>query len=903
MRVPSVVRRVASSLLGRQALLSTIFAVFVLLSLLGQARIPIAVVRTSNLELVGIERMAIGHRLLAAVARRELSPGLPNAADFDATSILAPFGQPGSEYSLARDRVAARWRDARTEMPNLDALTDFASATTVLIGKLSDESQLTYDEDIDGINFGDLLSTQLPRAIDRAVLAAAIGQRLSKTSRFAERMAIVRYAAQAQFVWISADNDFELGREATAISQSRLIASHAAASRAFRVLLARLDALGDVASPASVATLRPASEAFVRASLAYADALEAALREIIAKRIAREYAALAFTIALAILTLGLGVLAEFSRRQAARREVRLRVETDRARAFEIELEHQRVNRARVLTEARFRSIFDHSPVGIATLDRYGALVERNVAMMALVDESFAILDRAFDLTRFTSVVAGDAPPHQTERAIDLPTGTRWIELTVFPIRISDGESIVAIATVADVTERKSLAERLRHEAAHDELTGLRARGAFVEDLGRVRGASRAPNSPWHVVMMVDLDRFKFVNDTFGHAAGDAVLVEVSRRLRSVFRAGDAIARLHGDEFAILVEVDDRAEIGGFAERVLERLRAPIAISGRSIAIDASIGIARLDADRTPEASLHDADTAMYRAKKLGRGRYVFFDDPMREATERYGRLASDLVAHLDAGAFRVAYQPIVALDEEAIEGFEALLRWRHPEFGEVGPDEFIAIAEEMGSIDALGGFVLREACRQAGYWNRRYPQLAPIRMNVNLSGRQLGDSIASEVERSLRDAGIPGESLILDITESALVESGPQISEIFARLRELGVRICLDDFGTGYSSLRYLQQFPIDEIKIDRSFVALVDRDLASKTISRMLLDLASSLGMPVVAEGIETGEQRDALRALGCHLGQGFFYSRARPPRDFEGPTSLALPRSVAGLEGVGAA
>ena len=895
-------RRIASSLLGRQALFSSIFALTVLLILLAQIRVPLALIAASRIEIVGIARIADAHRLLETIALAEVRGRPLSRTDATVAPVLASFVDANAPYLAERDIFGRALAAAQMHPRAAGALPRLATATAVLIVKLSDASRLTYDEDVDAINYGDLLSTQLPRLVDRASHAAAIAARRSTRSTLAERLSIARLAGQSDISWLAAENDFDLGSAATSIGTERLARARATQARAFATLLAGLDAIAKPPRNERAAQVRRAGTMFVRASAAYVSAIQDALDEIVARRIARQHGSIALIVVLCIVTLALGILAEFSRRRSTRQQLKLRIETDRARAFEFELARQRVDRARVLNEAQFRTIFDNSPLGIATIDAHGAFVERNRAMVEMSGEPLDLFDDAFDARAYGEVVAGSAPPYQIERRVVGADGVRWIELTVFPICISDGESIAAIAMIADVTERKVLAERLRYDAAHDALTGLASRIAFLNDVAISIEAARGDRRACRAIMLIDLDRFKFVNDTFGHASGDDVLIEVAGRLRGASRARDIVARLHGDEFALLVTLDDRRELATYAQRLQEALRLPVRIGGQSVGIDSSIGICTIVGAGVPETLMHDADTAMYRAKRSGRGRYVIFDEALREASVRYGRLASEMIAGLEAGDFRVEYQPIVALEETRIDGFEALLRWRHPQFGEISPGEFIPIAEEMGSIGALGSFILGEATRQAVRFNSDRGDLPRLAMSVNLSPRQLVEGIVAEVEQHLRDTGLPGHELILEITESALLESGPDVSDILQRLRATGARLCLDDFGTGYSSLRYLQQFPIDELKIDRSFVAAVDGDLASEPIARMLLGLAKALGIGVVAEGIETTRQRDRLLTLGCRLGQGYLFSKPRAARDFALATGLGLPVAEATLEGVGA-
>jgi diguanylate cyclase (GGDEF)-like protein len=619
------------------------------------------------------------------------------------------------------------------------------------------------------------------------------------------------------------------------------------------------------------------------AAQAYLTALDDTLDGLLARRIRREndrVALIGLLLAVAIAVV-LTLVARVSKGMLERERRALQIEKERAKALENELARRQAERARLLNEAQFRTIFDGSPLGIATLDRNGTPLERNPVLLAML-ERFSAVDASFDTVTFGGLLAGNLGPRQLEREVVAAGGySRWIDLTVFPLRVSDDEEVAAIAMLADATDRKLLSERLRYEARHDALTGLLSRNAFLADVAAAL-VSPPGGTSCQAVILIDLDRFKLVNDTQGHAAGDDVLRSIAKRLRDVVRADDVIARLHGDEFALFVSATSEADITHCVERAQRALRAPILIDGAPVSVDSSIGICIAPPDARADHILQNADTAMYSAKRSGRGRFVFFDGSMQEATSKWMRLASDMLLSLERGEFRVAYQPIVALEDASIVGFEALLRWNHHELGEISPVTFIPIAEETGAIVQLGRFVLAEASRQLSRWDWEHRKAAPVSMSVNLSVHQLAEYVIDEVQQCIAEAGIAGDRLILEITESALLESGAQTSDILTRLRASGVRLCLDDFGTGYSSLRYLQDFPIDQLKIDRSFVAGSDGSLASEPIVRMLINLAETMGVQLIAEGIESEAQCAQLVALGCRFGQGFLFSRPQAPSDF---------------------
>jgi len=430
-------------------------------------------------------------------------------------------------------------------------------------------------------------------------------------------------------------------------------------------------------------------------------------------------------------------------------------------------------------------------------------------------------------------------------------------------------------------ERRRLLEanqaRLRHEATHDPLTGLPNRTFFQERLAATLEHARARPDRVYAVLFVDLDEFKSINDSLGHIAGDALLMAVADRMRATVAADDFIARIGGDEFALLLaHRHDLGQVEDAVETIQDALVAPMLIEGRAVYNTASIGIAIIEAsDERIEGVLRNADTAMYYAKSLGRGRHAFFDHHMHyEATRRLA-LTSDLRAAIEAEQFTVEYQPIVRLSDTRLMGFEALVRWHNPATGEVMPGEFIPLAEDVGLVVPIGRYVFVDACRRLAEWRRRAP-LLDLRMHVNLSVQEvLEPDLDAFVARNLRRFGLSSDDLVLEITETAVIRSNTLSLGSMARLRATGVHLCIDDFGTGYSSLRYLHQLPFDAMKIDRSFVESTEGGLGSAPIVRMLIQLAKSYGIDVVAEGVETARQAEELVALECEFAQGFHFYR----------------------------
>ena len=454
----------------------------------------------------------------------------------------------------------------------------------------------------------------------------------------------------------------------------------------------------------------------------------------------------------------------------------------------------------------------------------------------------------------------------------------------------------------DITARKQAEQELAHQAFYDGLTGLANRSLFLDHTEQaLRRAGRTGSPP--IVLCLDLDGFKDINDSLGHLAGDDLLRTVADRLLGMVRAADTVARLGGDEFAVLV--DDTSgglpAAASLAQRLLQVIGEPVELDGHVVTVAASIGIVVAGAEATPLSLFRDADIAMYRAKAAGRATWVVFDPQMRVAALERIELERELGNALAEGQLRLVYQPVVDLQTEQVVGFEALLRWQHPTLGAIGPDRFVPIAEESGHIVPIGRWVLAEATRTAARWQRAHPAATPLSMAVNVSARQLaGGTLVEHVAEALYVSGIAPSSLVLEVTETALVTDPAAVAERLAELRALGTRLALDDFGTGYSSLSYLRQFDVDVLKIDRSFVNLLDGTEHDAAIVHGLVQLGHTLGLEVVAEGVETPAQRDRLREEHCDLAQGWLFARPLEVDDAEvlllgqvtGRPALPVPR-----------
>jgi diguanylate cyclase (GGDEF)-like protein len=439
-----------------------------------------------------------------------------------------------------------------------------------------------------------------------------------------------------------------------------------------------------------------------------------------------------------------------------------------------------------------------------------------------------------------------------------------------------------------VTDAKTF--QALNKASHDQVTGLVSRSLFMEQLQRgLSVASRAGDRLG--LLFVDLDGFKLVNDSLGHAAGDAVLAEVGARLRACVRTTDTVARLGGDEFGVLLagfETDD--EVIAVANRVLDQVSRPFDLTGQDVFIGASVGVTfSTPASPDADALVRDADLAMYLAKRTGKGRYEVFRPEMQEDFEKTLNLATDLRLAVEREEFIVHYQPICTLADGELTGLEALVRWRHPTRGMVAPMDFIPAAEETGLIIPIGHWVLREACRSTSAWNQRraLAGLPELTIHVNVSTRQLRDDTAEMVADALRETGLTPSRLVLEITESHLALDLTQVCHQLHRFKELGVGLAIDDFGTGYSSLLALRQFPIDTIKVDKSFVADLDSGGDRSDLTRAIVQMGRTLRREVIAEGVESESQRWALLDCGCRLGQGYLFAE---PMDHAAATALVL-------------
>lgn len=548
-----------------------------------------------------------------------------------------------------------------------------------------------------------------------------------------------------------------------------------------------------------------------------------------------------------------------------------------------------------LAQETYHNLIVNSPQGIFRIAPDGWLIEANPALSRIFgyDDPAEMLEdlrrgksdigRKFfvDPVRYEQMLRllqqkGEAAQYevQIKRGED---EILWLEINAQAVRGEGGQIAHFEGTIEDVSKRKQAEERLLHDALHDKLTGLPNRALFMERLGRSLSRTRRMTDYRFAVLFVDLDRFKNVNDSLGHLAGDQLLQMTSRKLEACVRPGDTVARMGGDEFALLlddIESDETAT--HVADRIQKRLSMPMRINNQEIFSTASIGIVLGDAQyQQPEDLLRDSDMAMYKAKTSGKAHHEFFDIGMKNKATTLLQLESDLRRAVQRNEFKLEYQPIVSLVAGRIAGFEALVRWRHPERGTVSPGDFIPLAEDTGLILPIGRWALREACRQITVWqNSSRGKMLPLTMAVNLSARQFGQpDLVRYVEGVLRQCNLDPRYLKLEITESVIMGNADAATAMLLQLKELGVKLSIDDFGTGYSSLSYLHRFPINSLKIDRSFVSRMDVSDENEEIVRTIVTLAHNLKMDVIAEGVETAEQLAHLRALECHYGQGYYF------------------------------
>ncbi len=562
------------------------------------------------------------------------------------------------------------------------------------------------------------------------------------------------------------------------------------------------------------------------------------------------------------------------------------------------------------SEGRFRSAFDHAAVGLALVSREGGWESVNLSLCELLGYSTEELteqtlhsvihpdELGQTLADMVQIAEGKLVMQTRERRFLRPDGVIvWATVSLSSVVDAAGANIHVILQAQDITERKQAESELHQAAFFDSLTRLPNRALFQDHLKTA--IDRTVSHPDHLVavLFLDLDRFKNINDSLGHGVGDQLLKAVAGRLTSSVRPADTVSRFGGDEFAVLLDgVAGLQEVCVIADRILACLGASYRLSGYEVVTTGSVGITLSTIGyESTEDFLRDADTAMYRAKERGRGCYEIFDKFMHARALSRLQLENDLRRAVERKEFEVYYQPIVTLETQDISGFEALIRWKHPERGFISPADFIPVAEDTDLILPIGEWILLEACLQVRAWQLAFETETPFSISVNLSGKQFNQpDLVERIKRILRQTELSADSLRLEITESLVMENAEAAIAMLRQLRSIGVQISIDDFGTGYSSLSYLHRFPLSILKVDRSFVGRMTEDDESLSIVETIITLASKLKMKVVAEGIETTAQLEALKAFDCEFGQGFLFYKPLPAAAIEKIFDMPSPAQV---------
>jgi diguanylate cyclase (GGDEF)-like protein/PAS domain S-box-containing protein len=562
------------------------------------------------------------------------------------------------------------------------------------------------------------------------------------------------------------------------------------------------------------------------------------------------------------------------------------------------------------SEERFRSAFNYAPIGIALVSPAGSWLKINHALCEilgytegefLASDFHSMLfteDLGNTLVKIHELLSGKIPSCQMEQRYIHKTGkTVWASWSVSTASDATSSRPNMIFQIQDITDKKLAEEKLQYEATHDALTGLPNRAFFMTRLEAALQKGLEMRDYKVSILFIDLDRFKVVNDSLGHLTGDRLLIGIADRLRDCLRPSDIVARLGGDEFTILVEgTHTPDEVIRIAERVKEKFAAPFDLSGQEVYSSASIGILHNSENhQIPADMMRDADTAMYQAKRAGKARHEVFDEQMHKAVKETLQLENDLRRAIERKELVVYYQPIHALVDGAVLGFEALARWNHPQLGLLAPNKFIPLAEEIGLIDMLGEHILRLASSQMRLLKEKLPESFQFILNVNLSCKQFEQpNLVSDIKQILAETGFPPDKLKLEITESVFFEHKEKAVKMLHELCELGIEINIDDFGTGYSNLSYLMQLPISTLKIDRSFIAPIQQEGDNVEILQTIVMLAQNLGMNVIAEGVETEFQVEQLKKFNCEVAQGFLFSRPMSFEDLEKYLGADMPPAI---------
>jgi diguanylate cyclase (GGDEF)-like protein/PAS domain S-box-containing protein len=847
----------------------------------GQQNAKIELLERERAGLEFMQRNVVVVRRLHVLRKRveiDGSAGEPERVQVDAAldALYDYDAGPGRGLDLTKrlKRVQMDWSSVPPGSSAGPAVDAALGTTLDLFYATEDRSSLSNDSDERTLELIDAYGAQLPTISQRTDDAELAFERVTRTGSAAtdRRIGAAVLVGQARRAYeaakVEVDNASNGREEALATVVPRL-----------KDVGTDLEAFTDAATSSSgpSRTLRTAGDATIVAADRSADAIAGVLRRLLAGREAAERNALAMFFFAGLLALvAVVALATAMVKMAQRREQRAKDDAKRAVA---EGEQRRKLESLAVAEAQFRAAFDRSSLGVAILDRDGRVVRTNRALIELLGPVDAAHLGA-DHPDFARLLAGEIDSFGIETQLPSASGKSvWFESTLSLVRDDAGEPLFAIAMLKDVTERRRIEDRLRFDATHDPLSGLPNRAYFAE---RVRATvlNGASSLSVQAVLFVDLDEFKFVNDSLGHAIGDQVIIAAAKRLCEATERNDLVARFGGDEFAVLLDGRaSRDEIDAVVARIGRALSQPLYVEEREIFVTASIGIAVANGTYSSvEEMIRDADTAMYYAKSAGRSRSAVFSRSMHDQVVRRLAIGTQVRRGLEREQFTLFFQPVVSLAHRHIEAFEVLLRWKHPELGDIPPGEFVPIAEELGLIVPIGRYVLDRACEQLAHWNAGLAREDRLRLSVNASVREIMQTDYCDfLEATVARHGLQRGELVLEVTESALLTSSKYASGTLERIKAGGVALSIDDFGTGYSSLRYLQHFPFDQLKIDRSFVAGPGDGIGSEAIVNMILSLAESFGVKVVAEGVETDEQASRLFALGCGYGQGYLFGEAR--------------------------
>jgi len=859
-------------------------------------------VHVSNRIVDAMETVAAYRHAAALGSSPKVIDALRQQSERQLTELNAEFsnGQASSLGVQQRwDSVESASRTAFAAQPGQGA---FAPIDVLMgrlkdvLGALEDKSGLTYDPNQSAQNLADVALLEMPYAFDAVTRSRdEADESTLKHMTLIERMNLGTDLDTMKAVFdmspdnlpgIANDLSVLLPGDASQFAQLPLLAQGVESSGgAYRTLLERWALMKSetiAQRQKSDAEAAWTVERVLRMRAAAAEALNESLMQ---RSEMQELRSRYIYVALVIgaLVIG-GIMMTLTQMVSARGRRALRQAKEESARLSAELSRQRVEEALRLSEAQFRAVFDGAALGIALVDRNGVLVDANGVFRLLFGESPTEALRGHE-AEFAELWDGRRDTFEFEQHAVSPTGDEiWTDTTVSVVTGQTGAPLFAICTFRDLTELKRNERRMLHDKMHDALTGLPNRHFFEEQVRKRFAEASVLLDSFFAVIVVDLEHFKDVNESLGHSAGDFVLTQVAQRLSAEVDSNDIVARLGSDEFAILIHsLGDILHVETVARRTLNSLSKVIDVSQRSVFLGASVGVAIGSATyESAEDILRDAEIAMQHAKVSGGARYSLFDSKMHARTQKRLRLTSDLRLAIERNEFRLLYQPIVDINGGRIVGCEALLRWDHPVDGVLNPAHFIPLAEQTGIATPIGRYVLEGVADQLVEWRRTTGSELDFGVNVNISATELLDP---EFEHVLVDIverhDLSPSNFMLEITENIILESGTRANSAIERVRDRGFAICIDDFGTGYSSLRYLQEFKVDTIKIDRSFVNGVDGELASEPIVRTLLTLAESYGVRVVAEGVETTRQRDLLRGVGCRFVQGFLYARPLSPTE----------------------